>query len=219
MIASNSGPRWRTRMSTSPAVSGRRRSPTGVPLAIQAAHGARRSCSASSPAGSIPTAASNGASQPSISGLRLRLDQRPDLDDAGHRRRQRQVLRHAGCVGGDAAMDVGGGRTPRRPRRARSARSGTNGRTARAANAISASPNSPAKWRRISSILARRRALEREDRLLLVADREQRAGQEAARAGAGGEFRDQLLARSRHCFSLVSCASSISTWSRPRSSL
>ena len=39
----------------------------------------------------------------------------------------------------------------------------------------------------------RRRALEREDRLLVVADREDRAPQAAARAGAGGELGDEAL--------------------------
>ena len=38
----------------------------------------------------------------------------------------------------------------------------------------------------------RRRALEREDRLLLVADREHGAHHAVARAGAGGEFRDDV---------------------------
>ena len=41
-------------------------------------------------------------------------------------------------------------------------------------------------------VLARRGALEREDRLLLVADGEQGAGEQTARAGAGGELRHQL---------------------------
>ncbi len=64
----------------------------------------------------------------------------------------------------------------------------------------------------------RRRALEREDRLLLVADREKRAPDIGPRAAAG--VNSATMVRTMlHCFGLVSCASSISTWSMPRSSL
>ena len=64
---------------------------------------------------------------------------------------------------------------------------------------------------------ARRGALKREDRLLFVADRE--IVRLTARAPAPAKNSAVSRRMISHCFGLVSCASSISTWSMPRSSL
>ncbi len=101
------------------------------------------------------------------------------------------MTEHAGFVGGDAAIDIGGGE--HRIDRAEHIRPGAE----RVVEPhLPPSDLGSAEQRREISphllVFARRRALERKDRLLLVADREQGAGEEAARARPGGEFRHQM---------------------------
>ena len=120
------------------------------------------------------------------------LRQRPQLDQPGTGVVERLVRRHAVAIGGDAPVDVG--RAERVFDRAQHGRAGAErigerdrleretGRRKAAADALPP---------RIE--LARRRALEREDRLLLVADREDRALDAVARAVAGRKLRDDVL--------------------------
>ncbi len=150
---------------------------------------ARRSGAPACTRGLVSLSVSNGASQPSISRSLGRLDQRPDLDQPGRGVGQRYVRRHAGLVGGDAGEDFARARTPGRPRRARPRRSGTNGGSAGSASPAPACRIGRANCAPHLVECARRRALEREDRLLLVADREDRAPHVRPRA-AGRELRD-----------------------------
>ena len=137
---------------------------------------------------------SKGASQPSISFLSAGFDQVPDFDQPGRGVGQRLVFGDADLVGGDAGIDLARGEHA--VDRAEHVLPG-------AERAVEAQMP-PAELRRVE--LAgektahgiegeRRGALEREDRLLLVADRKHRALDVAARAARhelGGDGLDDL---------------------------
>ena len=148
---------------------------------------------------------------------RLVLLGRPDLDEAGV----------AGAVG-DVADGVGRRRQARRALRVgedgvdRGEQRRDRAERQRERNALPRQPAALGRAPRSSSPMAanmlRRGALEAVDRLLLVADGEQRARPARARpAPAKNSSASAVI--TCHCTGLVSCASSTRMWSRPPSSL
>src|ERR1700722_12611548 len=102
------------------------------------------------------------------------------------------MWRHAVLVGGDALVDVG------RPERAlhRAQHAGARAERIGKGDRFEIEPGgleSRAETRAALSEFARRRSLEREDRLLLVADRKHGASDAVARAVARGKFGNDVL--------------------------
>ena len=168
------------------------------------------------PARLVSVSSSNGASQASISRLSVGLERVPDLDQA--RRRFAAALRAPASTCRPIARGTPpAARTPCRPRPARSGPSGTSGGTAHLASPGRSPAQSFAKARRIASN-SRGAAPWNEKIDCFSSPTAKIVRLTVARARAGEELVGQRRMIS-HCFGLVSCASSISTWSMPRSSL
>ncbi len=192
MIDSNSAPRCRTRISMSPGRTAWRPSPSPTR--------SRRSIQVLTAAGDLPRQLDPRASLgPCVErripwidlGPLVGLDQRPQLDQARRGLAHRLVDgRHR--IGGQPGM---GGRLPEHHvdrvehHRHRPERVFQRHRLERQSGVGVGALEVAAHLRKGF----RRRVLEREDRLLVVADREDRAPQRAARARASGELGDEAL--------------------------
>ena len=208
MIASNSGPRWRTSTSTSPALAGPRAHPL---LDVR-----RRSRRASLTRGLVSVSVSNGASQPSISAVRRARS----TATVRPRRAPRRAAPRCTGLPAVSAVTLPIDFLPREhDRRAPSTfapeRNECSNRMKR--HPCSGVSNWPANSRRISSN-ARGAAPWNEKIDCFSSPTANTVRLTFGRAPPGGIPR-RWCAMISHCSGPVSCASSISTWSMPTSSL
>ena len=220
-MASNNGPRWRTRTMTSP----------GVAHAVRASRGPRSTSPpsiqdftafairwASLTMGLASLRASSGASQQErLPRPRFGLFRLPDLDE-GRGRGSNCFDERSSSSPLERPRNASWFRTPHRPLQAR------RGADRKESNSFSGRKSEPVAFDAIRRRprhfveLLRLGALKTEDRLLLVADHENRSF--AVFAGSAPAKKSSVsFSITLHCSGLVSCASSISTWSMPPSSL
>ena len=190
MIASNSGPRCRTRIRTSPARSGWRSSPspTRSPRLSQV-FTASAIWLASLTRGLVSEVVSNGSSHASTSFLGSGTDQGHSSTSPG------EAARTASCwVGAGSAVSPLCAAGCLKTTSTASSTTGTDRKEWMDLTGLNSSPAALcARSKELLRFVELQRfgALEREDRLLVVADREDRAFDVAPRAGAREELGDE----------------------------